>query len=290
MRICSAKIIVVAALSTAAGVVFAAPLVNESFENGMPSSVPGVLSWCPERGNVYVGSDPIDGSRVIPYQGQLSLAMVHRGKEDGQDSSNECRFNTFASTDEVWVSFNFRVPDNFYHRSQDSSANNKWFVLWTDEYESQGLTVAFEYWPDGSGGSRLAYRWVRNGDRVPGHQGHSQFIRVPEDRGKWMHFVMHVKRASSSTSSDGVIQTWIRREGASTYTKLHDVNNAPLSVSGMSQTFNSGYLMGWANSGFDQDTKFYVDNFVLSRESLLGAQTAPDESPPKPPTGVSATN
>ena len=155
--------------------------------------------------------------------------------------------------------------------------------MWTDEYEADGVSVVLEYWPDGKGGSVLAYRWIRDSDRKPGHQGHRQFIRVPEDRGKWFEFVYHVRLASRLGVNDGIIQTWVRREDEAGYTQLHNRIDAPLhsnlqSTSG-SPGLSDGYVMGWANSGFSEETTFYLDNLTFSNESLLGE----DLPRPKPP-------
>ena len=48
--------------------------------------------------------------------------------------------------------------------------------------------------------------------------------------------------------------------------------------------FDRGYFLGWSNSGFDEDTVFYIDNVEFSTTSLIGTViSAPKIAAPKPP-------
>lgn len=258
---------------------------SDGFEAGTRTDGGGWV-WGTHSNNVYVTADPVTGAETIPYQGQYSLAFAHRAKPSGEDSTAQQRFKLDAPASEIWMSYKVRVPDNFYHRTQDSPANNKWMAIWTDAYEGAGVTVVLEYWPDGNGGSRLAYRWVRDKDRKPGHQDYTQFITVPDMRGKWMTFQMHLKLASALDANDGVIETWVQMEGDASPRLIHRRTDAPLYTPGFSGGFVEGYMMGWSNSGFAEDTTFYVDNFQVSGSPGLANVT--DEAPPKPPAALQA--
>ena len=275
LPIISATAILVVVQTAAIPATVAAPLFSEDFEEGQRTGN-DYFAFTSASNNVYVAEDPVTGATTIPYRGQYSLGFSHRAKSPGKDSTAEQDYRLGDRQNEIWFRYFFRVPDNFYHRQEESSSNNKWLVAYTDEYERSGVTVALEYWPDGEGGSRIAYRWVRDGDRAPGHRGHTQFIRTPEDRGKWIEFVFYARLASASGRDDGVVQTWIRREGESEYTQLHDRTNAPLYSSAQTGGFAEGYIMGWSNSGFSEETTFYIDDFEFSSSSLLVE--------PKPPS------
>lgn len=280
MRILMTSTIAVLLLTQTAviSVEAATPLFSEDFEEGQRTGNE-YFGFTSSSRNVYVVEDPVTGATTIPHRGQYSLGFSHRAKPPGKDSTAQQDYQLGERQNEIWYRYFFRVPENFFHRQEESSSNNKWLVAYTDDYERSGVTVVLEYWPDGNGGSRIAYRWVRDSG-FSSHQGHAQFIRIPEDRGTWIEFVFHVRLASAAARNDGVIQTWIRREGESDYIPLHDRTDAPLYSSAQTGGFAQGYMMGWSNSGFAEETTFYVDDLEFSSSSLLVE--------PKPPGNLTS--
>jgi len=180
--------------------------------------------------------------------GEYALAMGHRGKPLGKDSSNEKRFRV-PPLAEVWWSYWLRVPENFEHRI-DRPNNNKFGCVWDVSYEREGVTVCWEYVRRRERCSQITYRWVSDGRRRP-HDGHANLF-CPEDRGKWGHFVHHIH------PEQGSIQLWRKWEDEDRYTNLHDVRKAPIKDMG---PISFGYWQGWSNSGFTEDTIFYGDDF-----------------------------
>ena len=87
--------------------------------------------------------------------------------------------------------------------------------------------------------------------------------------GAWHEFVFHGKLATwtgGSPNNDAVIEAWM--DGTQFFSSY------PLAaiLSGTTEAdnyFNDGYLMGSANSGFTDDTALYIDNLVMSTESLI---------------------
>ena len=262
------------------GILFAGPvnlraeiILQDDFSNGNKNDSSN-FNWTDNSNNVYVKNDPVTGKSTIPYSDSYSLAFTHRAKPDGSDSTAEQRFRLGKNYPELWFSYYIRVPDNYYNRTQTSSDNSKFLALWSDTYEGNGITVVLEYWPTGDGGSKLAWRQVLNSTRKQ-HKDHTRIITVPGDRGKWMHFVYHVKMASKVGVNDGVVQTWLKKEGESSYRQIHNVTNANISASGATPGFNTGYFFGWSNAGFDEETSFYIDDVVISTTPLLGAAPNP---------------
>lgn len=249
-----------------AGIIF-----SDDFSSGGRGAGNNSFSWVGGANNIYADTDPLTGLATIPYSGSYSLAFAHRAKADGSDSSAEQRFSIGSPLNELWMSYYVRIPDNYTHREQASSANNKWLAIWTNNYESNGIAVVLEYWPSADGGSKLAYRWVTDG-KDTWHHGHTTIIDLPTDRGKWMHFVVHVKLSSGIGIDNGIIEAWIKYEESGGYTKLFDEKEAPLYANTATQGFSKGYLMGWSNSGFSEETIFYIDDFHVSTTPLIGTQ------------------
>ena len=207
-------------------------------------------------------------------EGQYSLRFRYAA---GQ-SMTEQRFNMGAPKRELWIRFWLRTPINYSHGSTDPT-NHKFFSIWMDGYQAKGdgPTVTWEFWNNGSNGSNLAFNYSKGGfSGSGGHQQHASFINYPTDQGRWMQIVIHVKAASSSTSNDGVIETYRRWDRESSYTKLHELLNANIAAPpGGPDGWKSGYIMGWANAAYTQDTEWLFDSFTLSEAALISTAVVP---------------
>ena len=125
----------------------------------------------------------------------------------------------------------------------------------------------------------------------PGGLGTGNCIHL-DDRGTWQNYVIHMKedtRAAwiAATGGDpnvfypsdagaGVLEVW-RTKANGSRGKIVDLqnlssyaNNNNTSPPSESEGFNAGYQLGPANSGFDNDTDFFVDNFTVSTNPLGG--------------------
>lgn len=148
--------------------------------------------------------------------------------------------------------------------------NNKLWSIWMDDYSQHGAgpTVVWELWPNEAnrGGSVLAVHWS-TGNHTGGnsHRMHTPFFRVPEDRGRLIDVVTHVRAASARGANDGVVQLWRRGEGDARYVLVHDVHDADIAPGLPEETeirqWAHGYLFGWANSGYAEDTTFHITRF-----------------------------
>jgi hypothetical protein len=274
----------------ASSLVNSATIFTDSFETGnLSASNANGFRWgepnkttVVNQNNVTYGTNLFSGSNWTPYDGNFSLRFQY----PAGNSISEQRF-TFgnAAYKDVWFKYWLRVPTNFTH----SSGNHKLFAIWMDNYSDGGTgsTVLWEFWPDGSGGSRLAFHYVPFGGSDSYHMQGANFISVPADRGRWMEVVLRIKASTTNSARDGIIQMWRRWQNESTFTKLHDYQNVDLGASaGGSQGWANGYFMGWTNGPYAANTEWLMDNLTIADQSLLtitGTSSSPTISPPAAP-------
>lgn len=295
------KLGLLAALTIAS--LFAAPshaetVLIDSFEDGDFSAPSGYgFGWgsanrtsivSPEgvysNGNLSIAKP--SGRDWNAKDGDFSLRFRYPAGE----AMSEQRFQLGGAYPDIWFQYWVRVPTNYTHGGS-SPSNHKFFALWMDDYSSKGNgpTVAWEFWGAGGGSSNLAFHYSDGGNTVMGgHKQYTDFISVPSDRGRWMEITIHIKASSSSSSNDGVIELWRRWEGqsASQRTQLHKTTSADLPIPpGGPNGWAAGYLMGWANAAYSQDTEWLLDRIVISTESLLDSSPSEGSSSnaPKPP-------
>ena len=181
---------------------------------------------------------------------------------------SEQRFNIGGSYSELWMSFWIRVPINFTH---ERPGNNKFFAVWFDSYNLPLNPIAVaSFWEiSGTSSSRFSIAASipsEGGDTAPIFAP-GVFISVPEDRGRWMHFVAQLKGSESGTTNTGIFRTWRRWEDDSEYTFLVEKTDYGFEqVEGGNPGWSGGYLMGYANSTYPTDTEFLMDDFELYAE------------------------
>jgi len=254
---------------------------QDGFESGnMSATNPDGFKWANNNGTYVATAEkkvwyngPADqpakeGEDWKPKSGKHSFLFVYK---PGKDHWTEQRFRLGKAQRDLWIRYWLRVPTNFSHGTRRPT-NNKLFALWMDGYSQKGdgPTIAWEFWNDGKNGSKLAVHFSEGGHRsCGGHKQHKPFVSLA-DRGRWMEMVLHVKAATSRTSKDGVIQTWRRWDGEKAFTKLHEILDANIAAPpGGPDGWERGYVMGWSNPNYDEETVWQVDDFTLSAESLL---------------------
>ncbi len=146
-----------------------------------------------------------------------------------------------------------------------NGVNNKLGVIWQGKYGSDktGNAIEFGLWYGYRGNSNLSYAPSKDhGAWVSGHTTpETPFIDKEKDLGKWMEVIIHVKVASKS-NNDGVVQVWKNGE------KYFDATNVK-NYSDMGYNYyDKGYLLGYSNSGFEEETNLYIDNVVFSTETI----------------------
>ena len=119
--------------------------------------------------------------------------------------------------------------------------------------------------------------WSEGGHTAAGGQVQStHFITYPSDQGRWMHLVFHLTAATNDISNDGVLEMWRRWENEADYSLFHQITDAniPVPTAGPHGWAN-GYLMGWTNAKYVEDTEWLLDNFTVSTSSLLTNSVPP---------------
>lgn len=206
-----------------------------------------------------------------------SLEFVYKATDEATDSWSEQRFSLGGYYKDIWVSYDFFVPTNYYHRTTSGSNNNKGFLMmWSDDYSKPtGPKIGPEFWPNADGSSKASIRLSGVGFDKHFWAACPSVIKL-SDRGQWIKIVAHYKYASEA-NNDGIAQIWkIYKDGARELAcNITDGAWYYPTAPG----FNNGYILGWSNSGFNEETKFRVDNFEVSTDSLL---TNPPLNPGNP--------
>lgn len=209
---------------------------------------------------------PTGGGDWSAYSGRNSVRFLYPAGV----AQSELRFNLGLAQRDLWISMMLRVPANFsYPKTGDP---NKFFALWSDGYSQfgSGSTIWLGMHRDGSGAS-LGLTYSRGGFTASvKYQQDVPFI-YPKDRGRWMQIVIHTKTETSPGASNGSIETWRRWADQSHFIKLHEALNLPIALPSNKTPngFMSGYILGWANAAYSEDTEWLLDDFIISKSPLI---------------------
>ena len=184
---------------------------------------------------------------------------------------------------------------NSTQRLTDSN-NNKLLAIWTDGYSGAGLgsTVVWEFWaadlntvPYVPGSDLCVHYSIGNYSGASAHEGCGPFISY-SDRGKFIDIMVYVKFTTAPGANNGIITTWLRHGGQSNYSMMSNVTNANIDKRGSTAnpgqlvSWNQGYLMGHSNSGYDEDTEFFITKVAYYDADPF--DNAPTVVLPTPPT------
>lgn len=200
----------------------------------------------------------------------------------------EQRYDMGKGYPDVWISYWMRVPVNY---KRGNGANNKWFnilmgpmSLYDDLHASK---IEMQDWPNPndprSADLRIQFRNGANG--VYANSAYYRKFLTPADAGKWMHLVYHFKASSAPGAKDGVLRLYRRWENEKNYTLINDLSNLEVAVGQASidagfPGWSNGYIMGYANAPYANDTEWLLDDFRISTSSLLHSKA------PNPPTSL----
>lgn len=229
----------------------------DNFESGARTNANG-FSWNSAGSNVTVSSEQA-------YSGRYSLRFRFGPDEYGAASSAEQRFaitpNGASAPREVWVEYMLRVPSNFAHRNSTGPDNNKLAAFWAESYEAKAgetlVDIEFERGQALSSFLRIASAKAegyehRNPDAVQLAAG---TLFDESMRAKWVRIRMHLKSAPGAS----VVDVW--RDD--TLIGRLPANYSIADPAWSRDYIRNGYLLGWSNSGFDEQTDFYVDDFKV---------------------------
>ncbi len=241
-------------------------------------------------------------SSANPRTGSYSLEFNFAGVPDGQDSWAEQRFNLGGNYPEVWVKYDLFIPSNYYQRNQGgSSSNNKLFVhLWTDTTNgvasyggTDGIAGGFEVWSSGDGFGNVSFHPIRP------EMGHIMDVKrntrgiEAADLGNWIEIVIQVRAGTTGSTAfaqGGAVNVW-KTSANGTTRLIYSLEPTSVNLDAWQQTisflsspdgrnyFNRGYLLGWANSGFLQNTRLYIDNVIFADTPLINLDPPSSPSP-----------
>jgi hypothetical protein len=245
----------------------------DTFDNGVQAAAQNGIAWKSLGNNVSISTDR-------PYSGSHSLKFSYRGKSDPcTDASVEQRF-WLPQLTEVWIEYMFFVPTNFNHRKpagcKSNAANQKFFRIWGPDEKGYAngnpkAGASLDPIKDSSGNysgeSKLYMQWEDEGGlkhnvamagQEPGStwwpaftfDGRNNSAKV----GTWIKVQMHYKLSSSPTASNGMIELWINGVMRVSLTARDWYGSA-------GNYLAAGYLLGWANVSYDEDTDFFIDDF-----------------------------
>lgn len=241
-----------------------------------------------QGGMAYSGAAFVSIETAAPIHGTQSLKFHYPGTATGEDSNAELAFDKRNGGSDPGIGrnlteFSWRfallLPSNWEHRAEGGENNNKFFYLWSGEYSAalSHQTLGVEYWRDSSGTSILGFRWGCNGQNGNFTGSVDQPFWWSEDAswsgtdsdsmfradspGKIHQFMVTGKLASAPGVNDGWfhIERWIEGDGAAEV--VLDVQGWPYVAAG--NYIDQGYLLGWSNSGFTNDTDVLVDCIEL---------------------------
>ena len=229
------------------------PLFSENWE-----------SYCAGQGCEPTGSFWGSGIRTTirddfsvssPNSLRFNFKSQDMGSEDG---NSEQRFNMGTELTEFTLLYELYIPANYHHPSLGGPTNNKFLRMWLNAYgdtEKIGLSLRI-----GSGNtiSDLQVMYRSSAGQGMSGQAREPFI-TNSDLGTWITVEIYIKAATDA--ADGVIRV---KKDNSTIVNHALANNWVAGTQGWDQ----GYLFGWANSGFETQVWFNMDDFFLYEGEL----------------------
>lgn len=253
---------------------YSATLYKDDFSSGDFSHAVNGYGWGDARGGAETGKDakPVV-INTFGHNDNTSIKFTFGGGADGTDSWSELRYHLGESQKDVYIQWYAYYPDGteglgpkWMQRNSSGPDNNKLLKLWANVYGA-GHTVStgVSTRSDGGGDARFFPVYGTSLTAGTGQWNLPSSSKTLDDskRGKWIKLQFHMKTATSS-NNDGVIQMWLDDE---LIIDNRDVDLYP--SGGIDNFFKNGYIMGWANTGFDQTSYMYIDDFEIS-DSYIG--------------------
>ncbi|WP_434479834.1 heparin lyase I family protein [Gemmatimonas sp.] len=234
---------------------------SDDFDNGQRNSANGfVWAGIPTQTNPRISNE-------MAFSGTHSMRFQFNATAFGGQAWSEERFDMGRYLSELAFEYMLYVPANFKHRDaplNSAGTNNKFFSLWRDQYGGD------------KGSWEISVGWVRTNDLESYALFHStrsihnwiapfdqrdKFIgsNTPMKPGQWNRIRFYVKASTyrgTLPTGDGIMKMWINNTLFFS-TTTGNFNNFDPSLVGT--TLRLGYLMGYANSGFDETTVFFID-------------------------------
>ncbi len=260
-----------------------AVLFSDSFESGDFSHTENGARW---NGINNHPNDYVVISTDRAHTGTRSAKFHYAAQSVGGDSWAELRFDIGSNRQEIYIRWYVFFPTNFTVRN-DPPFNNKFILIWGNDYNNDKVMAGLEF--DRQTDTSISFAtksakvyqgtgWVRDCSGGIGDIGAS-WTMDSSYLGRWVEFQIHDK--IDSGAGDGAFRMWIDGVLVKNAINLH-WNGAPCSPG----YIRNGYLMGWANSGYSNNTDIYIDDVVFSDSFISSSQS---EKTPNPVRGIIVT-
>jgi hypothetical protein len=256
------------------------PFFDAGFENDPVGSGPSEGGG--DRNFEWTNTVSARVSDAIAHSGSKSLRFYYPGVPSDEDSHAEQRFNFdgYPDTNGFWMEWWVYFPDGtespslgprVKHRDPSSGSTNWKFYAAQYRY-SQGPTCGIDAWDrrDGNDGNYIRWKARINGVFRSSPQDEGGTLSTngladeddspnPGDisRGEWVRFRHYSRAATGPGIEDGEYKFWIN----DTLTIHAPSHNLYETDTADWRYWAGGYIFGWANAGFDEDTYIYVDDF-----------------------------
>ncbi len=243
-----------------------APLFSDNFESYAVGAQPSGSPWL--SNGIFPGVNVTD---TIAASGNKSLEFIFKGTSNCTDSTEEANFDLGQVYPNLWFDSWWYFPNGtddlgsarYYNRDQafcgsEGSNNNKFIDFWGTQLSNPG-------------DSRAAYNyvlfcmqlWRENSNFISGIDLLlNQNYVIPDYNlvtnstvGHWVRVRTYMKSSSGYGVHDGGFKLWVGNN------LIWNITNEDTSYStAYSLGMRYGYLMGWSNSGFNNETHVYLDN------------------------------
>jgi len=261
----------------------------DDFEGGQSAETDFFMWKDHPRSEVVSTGQALSGSESLrfTYQGNATLG-------GGGDPAlwSEKEFQIKENLTDLWLQYYEYIPLNYHHRGTSENGGRKVLAIFSDDYSNSGpdgvsyptfIIGASPYGTSKPGSSYLDFAFQ---SALPGGSiGSRQFdltgiaeanyvlIDLDIDLGHWQRRTLHIRQATTQEAQDGILELWVQRhaELSSPMTEEKPVSRFDIKFYDPNRNYlNGGYLLGYANAGFEETTEFYIDNFAIgsSAESI----------------------
>jgi hypothetical protein len=252
------------------------PQFFDDFSSGDLSHSENGISYYNRPGVTVVTNGPIQNRHNARFRFGPDAA--------GEDSDAELAWDSDTwSTDDIYFGYYWHVPANYCHRN-DGASNNKGFGYTWDiggfaMYGTSDVAMGTNLFDNGDCTSKASHYLFGAEPGADEHQGPSTYpqyfpegsdIITADDFGECLKIVVNHRYATQAApSSDGVARVWKQRVNCTTLAAesvwylLLDIDDGDWYVPG-APGFGTGYIHGWANSGFTEQTDYHVADFWIA--------------------------
>jgi len=231
-----------------------------------------------ENGFFWSGGVRSTVSTLNPRSSTHSIRSVYNARADeNSDSWTETRFNLGILYKEIDIQFDLYVPDGtepwggaaYYQEDAPGPDNNKLFRLWgsggrdnsnINSYTQHHEKIGASLWPEGNGQSRTQQEWNRQAVSIGAKGPSSPGFIASSDLGKWMTIRFYARLPTELFADDADSDGFYKTYKNGTLILDNPLNNYS---DGYDHGWVDGYVLGWANTGFVEETIMFLDNFVF---------------------------